>query len=353
MPPAVPSPDALTPRQIAALINPANHPTPLTTEELENLTGQLTADELEEVVDHIGLSPLARQLPPFLLKILLVAQRITERTPSSEDDEIQAFIRNFDALHFSAANDLDPDGPTSLPPAYSSASSSSVASVATPLPPSTPVKTKKAHAAPSTPTQSSGYIIQSPSKSGIFGSWFEAGALTSGVAGASAQNAVTSSPSCPRKKASKGYVIFYGGKVAVFTHWPQVQPWIIGYGPAIHCGFPSLPTAEAALEYARVKGWTSNTATTPDALRKDQPFSAYEENTLNSPFPNRPWYAVCRGVEPGIYKSYIECSLNVTGVPSSLFKSFTTREAAEQALSEAVERDWVQHISRPVPLGSQ
>jgi hypothetical protein len=84
-----------------------------------------------------------------------------------------------------------------------------------------------------------------------------------------------------------------------------VQRWITGYGPAIHCGFPSVEMAEAALMYARLKGWTSdttpNSATSSNELNSLR-FTSYAANPLNTPFPGDTWYAVCRGVQPGVYR---------------------------------------------------
>ncbi len=42
------------------------------------------------------------------------------------------------------------------------------------------------------------------------------------------------------------------------------------------------------------------------------------------------FYAVIRGVIPGIYESWDECEKNVKGFPDALYKGFSTRAAAEQ-----------------------
>ncbi|KAJ7722529.1 hypothetical protein B0H16DRAFT_1270321, partial [Mycena metata] len=48
------------------------------------------------------------------------------------------------------------------------------------------------------------------------------------------------------------------------------------------------------------------------------------------------WYVVCRGVAPGVYRSHLECSLNVTGVKGSLHNSHDTRDEAENAFNAAL-----------------
>ncbi|KAJ7847059.1 hypothetical protein B0H13DRAFT_2362612 [Mycena leptocephala] len=56
------------------------------------------------------------------------------------------------------------------------------------------------------------------------------------------------------------HVVFYGGEVGSFENWADAQRSITGHGLAIHAGFPSLQDAEAALVYARTKGWTADSS---------------------------------------------------------------------------------------------
>jgi hypothetical protein len=92
------SPHNLTPAEIAKLMAPENHPTPLTADELEQLVSPLTDEQFGEVVDHLGLSDLARQLPPVLLKVMRVVQRLTRDRLPEYDDEIDTLIRNFEFM---------------------------------------------------------------------------------------------------------------------------------------------------------------------------------------------------------------------------------------------------------------
>ncbi|KAJ7256423.1 hypothetical protein C8J57DRAFT_1235796 [Mycena rebaudengoi] len=188
-------------------------------------------------------------------------------------------------------------------------------------------------ALPSTSIKEKG---ESLSKSGHTANWFEAGSLTQGIPGTSVQS--TSPCHSRSNKGNKfaAYVIFYSGKVAVFNTWPQVQPWITGHGPAVYSGFPTVATTEAALIYARAKGWTADTTPpTPTAPPSDRPFFSYEECPLNSPFDHGP----C-----------LECNLNVCGVPGALFKSFPARQAAENALWEAHRDNLMKSIPHRMPL---
>ncbi|KAJ7073295.1 hypothetical protein B0H15DRAFT_806880 [Mycena belliarum] len=319
----------LSPAEIAQLIHSDLHPGHLSAEELDNLTAQLSDAQLEEVVDRLGHAELARQLPPILLKVMLAAQRITRDTPPEYDNEVDDMICHFDATGISG-------DPVTPPPS-------------SPEPPATPHHRRTARSAPSTPQSSTAaYIIQSPGKNGIALSWFEAGSLTQGVAGASVKGQKKRGPRKRGGPPPAAYTVFFGGKIGVFTRWADVQVAITGHGLAIHAGFPSLEAAEAALAFARSKGWTgdSQPSAPPSASPLPLP-SSYEDNPLSSG-TNLLWYAVCRGVAPGVYRSYLECSLNTSGVPGNLCNSFETRVEAEHAMRLAYQNGWVRAIARPV-----
>ncbi|KAJ6503174.1 hypothetical protein C8R47DRAFT_1210450 [Mycena vitilis] len=322
----------LTPAEIAALIGPDNHPDPLSADELDRLTAPLTDQQLEEVLNLVGLGTLARQLPPALLKLMRIAKHIASARPPEYDDEVDAVTRNFDLVGFASALGIDAE-PATPPPS-------------SPAPPQTPVRPRPAQSAPSTPhTAVAGrsYVVDSPAKVGRAIPWLEAGALTQGVRGASVH--ATGKRQRSRKK-SHAYVVFYGGTIDVFDSWDKVQPAITGHGVAIHCGFPSTDAAHAALAYARRKGWTGDSSPPPDS---PSPSTTYTENPLNVGSDGL-WYVVCRGVQPGIYRSHLECSLNVTGVKRNLFSAFDTFEEAESAFAGVVKAKLVQKIPRAQPL---
>lgn len=48
---------------------------------------------------------------------------------------------------------------------------------------------------------------------------------------------------------------------------------------------------------------------------------------------NKKFYVVWDGVKPGIYDSWDECQQNIKGYPNAKYKSFPTRQAAEEAFS--------------------
>ncbi|KAJ7196875.1 hypothetical protein GGX14DRAFT_329909, partial [Mycena pura] len=131
------------------------------------------------------------------------------------------------------------------------------------------------------------------------------------------------------------YTVFYGGEIGVFEAWPDVKRSITGHGLAIYAGFPSLQAVQAALDYARTMGWTADSH--PSDVTSPLPTPAsYEDNPLNSSCSANQWYVVCRGVVPGVYKSYLECSLNTVGVKGNLCCSFETRAEAESVYADAL-----------------
>lgn len=57
------------------------------------------------------------------------------------------------------------------------------------------------------------------------------------------------------------------------------------------------------------------------------------------------FYVVWKGVNPGIYTSWTDCQLQIKNYKGAMFKSFDTREEAEQALSSSAHA--YLHSSRP------
>ncbi|KAJ7036485.1 hypothetical protein C8F04DRAFT_953926, partial [Mycena alexandri] len=145
------------------------------------------------------------------------------------------------------------------------------------------------------------------------------------------------------------YAIFFGQEIGVFKSWNDVQTRTSGHGLAIYAGYTSLTAATAALEYARRKGWTGDTSPPPYDARPPLP-TDLTDNALNQGTINKRWYAVCRGIAPGVYRSYLKCSLNVSGVKRSLHSSFDTRAEAEHAFSQALRNGLVETLVRTSPV---
>ncbi|KAJ7174314.1 hypothetical protein C8R46DRAFT_1214524 [Mycena filopes] len=248
-------PHDLTPSELAELMGPRSHPTRLSAQELDGLTGHLPdADaELDELVQLIGISTLARQLPLIFHRLLLSAQRLARDPSPDYDDAIDDLIR-----HFDEADILD----TSTPPPSS------------PEPPVTPSRTRQVQSIPSTPQTvrpASGYTYTSPAGTAHTVSWFEAGARTQGIRGAAVMGP---------KPRSAAYAIFFGVEIGVFELWLEVHARTNRYPHTIFAGYASLEAATAALQYARAKGWTGDSTPPPYDAAPPVP-SNYEDNPLN------------------------------------------------------------------------
>jgi hypothetical protein len=139
--------------------------------------------------------------------------------------------------------------------------------------------------------------------------------------------------------------VFFGGEVAVFEDWGGVARSTTGHGLTIHAGYPSVAAAQAALDYARSKGWTSDTYADIAANPNPVPTTSHDENPLNSGAAGT-WYAVAHGAIPGVYGSYLECALNTSGIKGNLAASFPTRALAEKAYAQASAAGFVRTIPR-------
>ncbi|KAJ7081100.1 hypothetical protein C8R43DRAFT_1143018 [Mycena crocata] len=100
----------LTAAQVAERLSPEAHPERLSADELEALTGHLSVDELQSVLDRIGLGAFSRQVVPSLGRLLLAAQRLQRQEDPADDDEVGAMLRNLQLVEIS-------DSPPSTPPA--------------------------------------------------------------------------------------------------------------------------------------------------------------------------------------------------------------------------------------------
>ncbi|KAJ7021241.1 hypothetical protein C8F04DRAFT_1195721 [Mycena alexandri] len=345
-------PNDLTPQEIAALINPQNHPSRLSLDELDNLTADLSTAELEEVVEIMGLDDIARQLPPIVEKVLLAAKIVAVRPPGYEGNpELDEVVHNFDFDLYERA--------VHRPDRVSTAPSSSAQAPATPaaaprVAPSPPSSQEPASVTvpPSTPQRAppNNYVVRSPARTERVVSWFEAASLAHSTPGATVHK---SGNRRPRKPRSAAYAVFYGGQVGAFEDWNRVLASITGHGLAIYGGFQSVQDAQAAIAYARAKGWTADA---PSGSTSAQPVpptplplpSSFDPNPLHSAGTHSLWYAVCRGVVPGVYRTWLECSLNTTGIKGNLCNSFATRAEAEEAYSSAFRGGLTRTIPRVV-----
>ncbi|KAJ7459203.1 hypothetical protein B0H11DRAFT_2242771 [Mycena galericulata] len=217
-----------------------------------------------------------------------------------------------------------------------------------PSPPRSTLPTTPPIATPSVPSLASPshsttvYRYESPTKSGVSTSWATAGTATQGV-----NNARVFRVQKPRKKKTpkpRAYVVFIGVIPGVYFNWSIVDRQVSGVSNAIQRGYPTERQAYAAYLYACPRGWTRSTdpsaAPTPishlptPSEDEDTPNPLHDTEDLDGT-----WYVVYRGIQPGVYHSLLEASLNTTGVPNALHQSFLGKEAALRAFRTAVGGD--------------
>ncbi|KAJ7027837.1 hypothetical protein C8F04DRAFT_1266624 [Mycena alexandri] len=318
-------PHDLSPPELAILISPTNHPDRLSAEELHSLTSHLSESQLDDVIHRLGVAVFLRQLPPTFHRVLLAAQRVTRNCSPDEDHDslIEDLIRDLGESSLEASTP-----PPSSPPS-------------SPEPPAMPSRARQVRSTPSTPqtapVRPPRYTFTTPTGTGRSANWLEAGALTRGTPGSAVRSIGGGSTGSQPQAAA--YAIFFGAEIGVFPSWADVQSRTTGHGLAIFGGYVSTAAAAAALAYARQKGWTGDSTLPPYDAVPPTP-TQQSDNPINAGAVNAKWYAVSCGVAPGVYRSWLECSLNVLGIKGSVYKSYKTRSEAENAFNEAREKNW-------------
>ncbi|KAJ6459357.1 hypothetical protein C8R47DRAFT_1226632 [Mycena vitilis] len=187
---------------------------------------------------------------------------------------------------------------------------------------------------PPTPTRGK-YYFESPTKRGYTDSWATAGAATQGVAGAHVQS-LQKSKSKKRKPKSAAYAVFCGRNPGVFPSWPLAAKSTQGASGSIYRGYPTVPEADAAFEYAKARSWTRVCSSRPSSP-SHAPIASVPLPCEESARPNplhgsetidQTWYVVYHGISPGVYHSILEALLNTVGVPNQRYEAVTGKAEA-------------------------
>ncbi|KAJ7182627.1 hypothetical protein C8R43DRAFT_940752 [Mycena crocata] len=226
----------------------------------------------------------------------------------------------------------------------------------TPTPPVTPLHY------PITPPQSTQrlYEIQSSTYSGTTPEWSQAAHLTQGIPNSHVRS-VVSPPQKPRGKKG-GIAVFFGVLPGPYPKWngpdgAEVQ--VRRISGAIYQGYSTFAEAQAAFEYARGKSWTGvrdsrrlrslPSSSSRDLIRalpvpdpRPNPLHGAEHTTVKT------YHIVYAGITPGIYCSYLECSLNTVGLSGATFDSTTSLEEAHRRWRAAIDLNTIRIIPPPV-----
>ncbi|KAJ7429177.1 hypothetical protein B0H11DRAFT_2266724 [Mycena galericulata] len=198
----------------------------------------------------------------------------------------------------------------------------------TPPPASPPTPDQPLLATPSlTPTTL--YRFSSPTKSAYTEHWSEAAHASQ------AADTTVRAVRKPRKKRTKNL------KKAA----EEVEDATSGFRFAIHKGYSSRETAVAAFHHAVSNAWTSTAAdwtSLPVSLTR-APLPIADATTFPLPQvatrnPQDPWYVVYAGINPGIFATTVECSLNVLGIQNAVHESVPTFSEAQAKFGRAQRR---------------
>ncbi|KAL1658416.1 hypothetical protein GGF50DRAFT_10724, partial [Schizophyllum commune] len=163
--------------------------------------------------------------------------------------------------------------------------------------------------------------------------------------------------SARRGRSKRGYVVFVGKQSGVYTTWDACNAQVHRVNHSFHQSYPTLAEARAAFEVARAYGFTfscgegtiavgAQVAATPVPASDLVLCLAFLDDPASkviSPADDA-WYVVYKGVQPGVYRSYVEVGILTTGLADARHCSFTTREEAVESFTSALERGQVFRI---------
>ncbi|KAJ7682144.1 hypothetical protein DFH06DRAFT_1318729 [Mycena polygramma] len=204
------------------------------------------------------------------------------------------------------------------------------------------------------------YVYNSPTRSGHTTEWSEAAHHTQG----SPQSRVKGIGKAHKKprRHNKAYVVFYGLIPGVYDDWygadgAEVQ--VSGVPGSVSQGYRSREEGEAAYTYAIAHNWTgvrrrrnSPNPTPPTQISTlPVPFAPLDPtpNPLHGAAnaPSKLWYNVYAGITPGIYLSYLECSLNIAGLSCAAHDSAPSLSEARRRWNVAQREGRVKFLTHP------
>ncbi|KAJ7074437.1 hypothetical protein C8F01DRAFT_1242677 [Mycena amicta] len=225
--------------------------------------------------------------------------------------------------------------PPPPPPAAPPSTPSRAAPPSSPASPSSPSSLGSSSSTPSRPapppTTRAVYAYSSPQKSGRTSHWAEAASAQHTPGGTAIALRKNKRKRSSRKYAA--YAVIRGHEVGVQTSWAVVQQQIANFRFALQLGCKSVAEAQALVDFASAKGWTSASQgmRSRPVSRQLIPGPCTSATDLEGRPPRKehdPWYICYVGVNPGVYSSYLECALNTLGVSGNVHDHRDTFDAA-------------------------
>ncbi|KAJ7197832.1 hypothetical protein GGX14DRAFT_573975 [Mycena pura] len=166
--------------------------------------------------------------------------------------------------------------------------------------------------------------------------WYQAANATQGVTGGRVHAVVKS----PKKKSRRAaaYVVFWGHSPGVKETWAETEAATSGFRGAIYQGYPSRPLAQSAFDFAAVRGWTSAFSVPLDIARVPLPVPDNPSTIARlhaSRDPSEWWYVCYKGVNPGVFPTWIEYALNTQCISNSVHQSFERYDVARSEYEAA------------------
>ncbi|KAJ7103988.1 hypothetical protein B0H15DRAFT_942023 [Mycena belliarum] len=200
---------------------------------------------------------------------------------------------------------------------------------------------------PTTVTTTTLYRYESPTKQGTTTDWSVAAGATQGVPSAHVRALTRRGQKKPATK-KVAYTVFCGRQCGVFLTWSETRPLVNRVPNVIFRGYASVPEAHAAYAYAVARSWTcvAGANVTHAIPRLPRPAPSVEaDNPLNGSETLDPrWYIVYKGIQPGVYRSHLECQLNTLGVQKAVHESIAPESEARRLFAAAVRQGDVETL---------
>ncbi|KAF9018841.1 hypothetical protein BDZ89DRAFT_1044260 [Hymenopellis radicata] len=141
----------------------------------------------------------------------------------------------------------------------------------------------------------------------------------------------------PRKKTrskAAAWVVFIGEIPGVYTSWSSAEQQISGAKCSLYQSYRTLKAARAVYAYAQQNNWIHLSSALAVRhfqrvpLDKPRLVEHLDENPTASDVSGPRWYVVYAGIQPGVYRTFVESGLNWVGVPKASHESYHTLERA-------------------------
>ncbi|KAK6974471.1 hypothetical protein R3P38DRAFT_3239317 [Favolaschia claudopus] len=144
-------------------------------------------------------------------------------------------------------------------------------------------------------------------------------------------------------------LFLWGNAVASLHPGPLHNLWSPASAIPYSAGTLLSAEAQAAFAYAAAHGYTRNTVT-PAPPIPQLPVPVGERSSSQNPLHGDDvvdgrWFVVYRGISPGIYRSHLECQLNIIGISNAAYEAVRDRPMAVRKLTVALERGEVRVIT--------